>query len=48
MFYFKVETLNKNFIVKSENLKEIKKEYDKIINSCNYFSLTPIKKKKNQ
>lgn len=46
MFYFEVETIEKKQIIKNNNLKELKKEYDKIFNNYNWLSLTPIKKEK--
>ena len=42
MYYFKVETLKETRTVKSDNIKELKKEYNKILNSYNWLSLTPI------
>lgn len=46
MFYFEVETIEKKQIIKNNNLKELKKEYDKIFNNYNWLNLTPIKKEK--
>ena len=42
MYWFEVETLQEKYIVKKESLSEIKKEYNKILNSYSYISLSKI------
>lgn len=46
MFYFKVEELNKSYLIKKDSLKEIKEEYNKILNSYSWLSISPIIKNK--